>query len=62
MAEWAYAKSKARESRLSGGWSWGRAPALLLQLANLGLCFCSESEVEQEIIVLCDTEKYIMEY
>lgn len=40
----------------------GEPRALPLQLASLGLCFCSESEAEQEIIVLRDTEKYIMEY
>lgn len=62
MADRAYAESKAGESQLSGGWGWGRAPGLPLQPASLGLCFCSESEAEQEIIVLRDTEKYIMEY
>lgn len=63
MAEPAYAESKTEETRPSPvAGAAGRASALPLQLANLDLWFCSESEAEQEIIVLRDTEQCIMQY
>lgn len=63
MAEPAYAVSKRAESRPSPvAGAAGRAPTLLSELANLRLWFCSESEAEQEIIVLRDTEQCIMQY
>lgn len=63
MAEPAYAACKTAEtrpSRVAG--AEGRAPTLPSELANLQLWFCSESEAEQEIIVLRDTEQCIMQY
>lgn len=63
MAEPAYAESKTAETRpsLVAG-AAGRAPTLPLELVNLDLWFCSESEAEQEMIVLRDMESCIMQY